>query len=112
LIKEYKTWVMGNMKLILAIIVIIVFVIIIFLAGIRYGSNHITKSLIDAENKRINEYWKQRYEEILKVKLEFVIADDELGGEVVVTLDGESRDVMTIFETIKQLISKEGWKLE
>jgi uncharacterized protein YabE (DUF348 family) len=46
------------------------------------------------------------------MKLEFVIADDELGGEVVVTLDGESRDVETIFETIKQLISKEGWKLE
>jgi uncharacterized protein YabE (DUF348 family) len=46
------------------------------------------------------------------MKLEFVIADDKIGGEVVVTLDGESLDVMTIFETIKQLISKEGWKLE
>jgi len=72
LVKDYKTWIKDNMKLILAIIV---FGIVIFLAGMKYGSNHVTKSIIDAENKRLNEYWKQRYEEILKITMD---KDNEL----------------------------------
>jgi phosphotransferase system HPr-like phosphotransfer protein len=46
------------------------------------------------------------------MRLELGILNEGKGKEIEVIIDGDSEDVQAIFEAIRQLIAKQGWKLE